>query len=119
MKHSSLLEDIRICCLQKKETTEGFPFDEDTLVFKVNGKMFALMNLTGPLSVNLKCNPNKSIQLREEYLWIKPAYHMNKTHWNTLELDEDFDPQLLFELIDHSYELVIQTMPKRDQNRLK
>ncbi len=100
-------EDIRVYALQKENVTEGFPFGEDTLVFKVNNKMFLLVALANvPFSINVKCDPDKAIQLREEYAnKILPGYHMNKRHWNTI-LAESIKSDLVKGMIDDSYELV-------------
>lgn len=101
------VEFIRQYALQKKDVTEGFPFGEDTLVFKVAGKLFLLMGLDSePLQMNLKCNPDKAIELREEYASIIPGYHMNKKHWNSIILDGTIPAKLVKEMIDWSYELV-------------
>lgn len=106
-------EVIREYCLAKKGVTESFPFDIDTLVFKVGNKMFALMSLERqPLSINLKANPNWSIDLREEYVQIVPGYHMNKTHWNTVIID-GLKKDLILKLIDHSYDLVFKSLTKK------
>lgn len=108
------IESIRIFCLAKKATTEGFPFDESTLVFKVAGKMFALLSLdTQPSRINLKCDPEKAIDLRERYTSIRPGYHMNKAHWNTIELDGMLHSELITELINHSYQLVVSKLTKK------
>lgn len=107
-------ESIRNYCLSKKAVTESFPFDQSTLVFKVAGKMFALLSLDDiPLSINLKCEPDKAIDLREEYMAIKPGYHMNKMHWNTIEMTGEVPLKLLIEMINSSYELVISKLPKK------
>jgi len=98
--------EIREYCLSKPNVTESLPFDEDTLVFKVNGKMFALTNLTGDLSLNLKCDPEKAIELREQYPAVVPGYHMSKVHWNTVWIDGSVSDKLIREWIDDSYELV-------------
>jgi predicted DNA-binding protein (MmcQ/YjbR family) len=100
-------EQIREYVLQKKAVTEGFPFGEDTLVFKVNNKMFLLLALNEtPLRLNVKCNPDRAIELREEFPdVILPGYHMNKIHWNTIILS-GIKTSLLKEMIDDSYELV-------------
>ncbi len=114
------IEEFRNYCLSKKGVTENFPFDETTLVFKVMGKMFALCGLERiPLSINLKCDPERSIALREEYDgYIYGAYHMNKRLWNTLEID--FLPLgLILELIDHSYELVVAKLTKKQKLELE
>ncbi|NCO55493.1 MAG: MmcQ/YjbR family DNA-binding protein [Bacteroidetes bacterium] len=104
------IETIREHCLKKQAVTESFPFDNDTLVFKVAGKIFALLSLDGNFGLNLKCNPEKALELREQYSDITPGYHMNKTHWNTLNLDGNIKSQLVFELIDHSYKIVTQSL---------
>ncbi|MBT8186882.1 MAG: MmcQ/YjbR family DNA-binding protein [Croceitalea sp.] len=108
------IEEFRNYCMAKKGVTEGFPFDGETLVFKVLGKMFALAPLERrPSQVNLKCEPERAISLREEYDGIIiPGYHMSKVHWNTLYLDQ-LNPALLKELIDHSYDLVFSKLPKK------
>lgn len=106
------IEELREYCIAKKGVTEGFPFDEVTLVFKVGGKMFALTNLDGDPSVNLKCDPEKAIDLREQYSSIVPGYHMNKTHWNTIYMDGSINDNLLKELIDLSYKLILDSLPK-------
>ncbi len=114
------IELVREYCLVKKGVTEGFPFGEGVLVFKVLGKMFATLSLNVPSSMNLKCEPEYALDLRDQYNAIKPGYHMNKKHWNTLALvDEDFTPELLWQLIDHSYELVVKGLKKADREKLK
>ncbi len=107
------IEEFYTYCLQKKGVTEHFPFDQQTLAFKVGGKIFALTDVLSFNSINLKCNPEKAIELRERFLAIQPGFHMNKKHWNTVNLNEDVDDQLLKELIDHSYFLVFQSLPKK------
>lgn len=108
------IEVFREYCLSKKGVTEGFPFDEKTLVFKVMGKMFALCGLERvPSQVNLKCDPNRGEKLREQYDGlIIPGYHMSKIHWNTLFI-ERLQPKLVLELTDHSYDLVVAKFPKK------
>lgn len=107
-------ESFREYCLSKKAVTESFPFDEVTLVFKVAGKMFALTSLNKPeFSVNLKCDPERSQILREEYLSITPGYHMSKKHWNTIVIDGDIQQELFKELIDHSYDLIVASLTKK------
>jgi predicted DNA-binding protein (MmcQ/YjbR family) len=101
------IEEIREYCLAKKEVTEGLPFGDDTLVFKAKGKIFALMNLDGEPRVNLKCDPERALTLREEYDSIIPGYHMNKKHWNTMICGPALPDSLLKEMIDHSYELIV------------
>ena len=116
------IENFYEYCLAKKGVTEHFPFDEDTLVFKVGGKMFALSSLidweSGKPSVNLKCNPERAITLREEHGAIQPGYHMNKQHWNTVLVNKDAGDALVCELIDHSYELIFKSLPKTLQAQI-
>jgi predicted DNA-binding protein (MmcQ/YjbR family) len=100
------IETLREYCISKKNATEGFPFGDDTLVFKVNGKIFALVNLDGDLSINLKCDPALALELRERYSSVTGAYHMNKKHWNTVNLDGTVPDKEVFSWIDHSYELI-------------
>jgi len=107
------IEAIRAYCLTKKGVEEGFPFDETTLVIKVGGKIFVLMNLDGDPSMNLKCDPDRAIELREENPAIIPGYHMNKKHWNTVVLDGSLSKNLILEMIDHSYDLVFQSLPAK------
>ena len=107
------IEVFREYCLSKKGVTEGFPFDEKTLVFKVMGKMFALCGLEHvPSQANLKCDPDRAIELRESYDGIIEGWHMSKVHWNTVFM-EQLPPKLLTELIDHSYNLVISKFTKK------
>lgn len=114
------IDDLRDYCLGKPFTSEGFPFDNDTLVFKVAGKIFALVSLdTQPLRVNLKCNPELAIELREEFSAILPGYHMNKQHWNTLLLDGSIPRSKVLELIDHSYKLIFDSLPSKTRALLK
>ncbi len=100
------IESLREYCLSLKDVTEGFPFDGTTLVFKVKGKMFLLTDLEGPLAMNVKCDPELAIELREQYNCVKPGYHMNKKYWNTVEIDGSISDQILKEWINHSYYLV-------------
>lgn len=106
-------------CLSKKGVTEHFPFDEDTLVFKVGGKMFALSSLKewekGTPAINLKCNPEKALELRAEFEAINPGWHMSKIHWNTIDLNSDVSDKMICELINHSYELVFNSLTKKIQ----
>ncbi|MNQ53533.1 hypothetical protein D3C85_675750 [compost metagenome] len=110
-------------CLAKKGVTEHFPFDEDTLVFKVGGKMFALSSLSqwekGEPSVNLKCDPERAEELRAEHEGIKPGFHMSKIHWNTIAINKDVPDSLIKELIDHSYELVFKSLTKKIQMEIQ
>ncbi len=107
------IEKVREYCINKKAVTEGFPFNETALVFKVMGKMFALLNLDKPYSINLKCEPEKAIELREEFEFVIPGYHMNKKHWNTVQLESVVKTKQLNEWIDHSYELVVSSFTKK------
>ncbi len=112
------VEEFRIYCLSKAHVTEEFPFDESTLVFKVMGKMFALTGLEDPeFKVNLKCDPDRSVELRERYESIRPGWHMNKLHWNTVHVDGSFSDQFFLELIDHSYDLIVQSLPKKIRDK--
>ena len=106
------IEYYRNYCITKKGVTEEFPFDQQTLVFKVMGKMFALSDVDLFQSVNLKCDPERAISLRERYSGIVPGFHMNKKHWNTVQMDGSVPDELVIELIDHSYELVVSKLPK-------
>ncbi|HKK74856.1 MAG TPA: MmcQ/YjbR family DNA-binding protein [Saprospiraceae bacterium] len=113
-------EQLRLYCLSKKGVTEHFPFDEVTLVFKVMGKMFALTGLDETeCKVNLKCDPERAVQLREEYPDIIPGWHMSKKHWNTVHCERELDMSLLEELVDHSYELVVAGLRKKDRETLE
>ncbi len=116
------IQDYYDFCLSKKGVTEHFPFDEDTLVFKVGGKMFALSSLgqweKNDPSANLKCDPEKSAELRVQYEGITPGYHMSKVHWNTVQINADVPDKLVRELITHSYELVLGSLTKKAQQEI-
>ncbi len=114
------IEDFREYCLSKKGATEGFPFDRDTLVFKVMGKMFAIAPLERfPPQANLKCDPERALGLRETYDGrILPGYHMAKAHWNTLYIDQ-LPGDLVRELTDHSYELIVASLPAKTRRALE
>lgn len=105
------IEEIRAYCLSKKGTDEGFPFGDTTLVIKVGGKIFILINLDSDPSMNLKCDPDRAIDLREANPAIIPGYHMNKKHWNTVVFDGSLSKRLILDMIDHSYGLVFQSLP--------
>ena len=107
------IEHLRDYCLAKPHTQECLPFDEDTLVFKVMGKMFALTSISEPTTVNLKCEPGYAIELREQYPEIYPGFHMNKNLWNTVSFEGNLDDRLIERLIDHSYEQVVAKLPKK------
>ena len=111
------LEEIRDYCLAKKGVEERFPFDNETLVFKVGGKIFLLMGINAnPIQFNVKCEPQKAIDLREKYSCVLPGYHMNKAHWNTIVCDGRATKKLVFEWIDHSYDLIIGSLPKKQRD---
>lgn len=105
-------------CLNKKGVSEDFPFDSNTLVFKVCGKMFALTDINNFESVNLKCDPEKAIELRELYSWVKPGYHMSKKHWNTIEITWELEEKQFFNWVDESYHLVVQGLTKKERELL-
>ena len=106
------IEEFRNYCLSKPLVNESLPFDEKTLVFKVGGKMFALTNLDSFESINLKCDPERAVELREKYNDVRPGYHMNKTHWNTVSVNQQLTDGFIISLIDHSYDLVYKSLPK-------
>lgn len=113
------IETFRNYCLSKKGVDESFPFGEDTLVFKVKGRMFALTGLrSGRFTVNLKCDPEKAIDFRELYPEIQPGFHMNKKHWNTVSFEESLGEDFLVELINHSYDLVVAKLPLKVRKEL-
>jgi predicted DNA-binding protein (MmcQ/YjbR family) len=107
------LAQFREYCLSKPRVTEGTPFGPDVLVFKIDGKMFALVALDEmPTTVNLKCDPDWALDLRDRYEEVRPGYHMNKKHWNTVEIESSIPDSELRKMIDHSYDLVVETLPK-------
>jgi len=113
------IEAFRAYCLAKKGVEETFPFGETTLVFKVMGKIFALTGLDEEeFRVNLKCDPARAIELREQYADIRPGWHMNKKHWNTVIFEGTLEDAFLQELIDHSYNLVVKSLRKKDREAL-
>lgn len=113
------IESFQAYCLAKAGVTEEFPFGEETMVYKVMGKMFALTSLDAtPFSINLKCDPERALQLREEYDCVLPGYHMNKKHWNTVLVDGSVKDSLLREWVDHSYDLVAQALPRKLREQL-
>src|SRR5712691_5189606 len=110
------LAEFREYCLTKPGATEGTPFRPDVLVFKVGGKMFALAALDEvPTSVNLKCDPDLALELRDRYEEVRPGYHMNKKHWNTIELSGGVPEAELRKMVDHSYELVVASLSRRER----
>jgi len=111
--------DLYDHCMSKPAAEETFPFGEDVLVFKVAGKMFALTNTERlPLSVSLKCDPEHAIQLRERFAAVQPGYHLNKAHWNSVDLDGSIPDEEVRRWIDDSYALVLQGLSRADRNRL-
>ena len=113
------LEELRDYCLSKKGVEEGFPFGEDTLVFKVMGKMFLLTGIDSrPVQFNAKCDPEKALELRENFSCVLPGYHMNKQHWNTIICDGSATRQQLQEWIDDSYNLVVSSLTKKLKTEL-
>lgn len=113
------IEEFREYCMSKGAVTEAMPFDKKTLVFKVNGKMFALTDVDTFGYVNLKCNPEYAIELREEHDEIKPGFHMNKQHWNSVTTGDSIPEELFKELIDHSYDLVAKSHRRKVRESLK
>jgi len=112
------IEEYRDFCLALSGVTEDCPFGPETLVFKVMNKMFALTNIDTFDFVNLKCDPEKAVRLREEYEGISPGWHMSKVHWNSVKTSADVDDKLFKELIQHSYDLVVASLPKNTQEEL-
>ena len=110
------IESIWKFCLSKNGAEETFPFNPGTLVFKVGGKMFALFDVDNFTGINLKCNPERSIELRESYSGITSAFHMNKKHWITVKINQDVDSSLILELVNHSYDLVHSSLSKKIQD---
>jgi predicted DNA-binding protein (MmcQ/YjbR family) len=114
------IEEIREYCLAKPAVTEGFPFNDTALVFKVAGKMFALLDLSEDnRGISLKCDPELAIELREQYPEVTPAYHFNKQHWNGVNLKGSITDFQLKEWIDHSYSIVVNSLPKSKRELLK
>lgn len=109
------IESYRSYCLSKRGVTEEFPFDTETLVFKVMGKMFALTDVTNFSSINLKCDPEEATMLRENYEAVQPGYHMNKKHWNTVLMDGSLPDKVLLSWIDKSYNLVVLSLSRSEK----
>jgi len=109
------IEFVREYCLTKVGSSESMPFGDETLVMKVMDKVYALISLEGDLRINLKCDPERAIELREEYPSIQPGYHMNKKHWNTITIEGELSDQELRHWIKHSYDLVVAKLPKKDR----
>lgn len=106
------IEQVREYCLKKKGVTEELPFDEESPVYKVMGKIFLIASLNPPFSINVKCDPERAVELRERYSAVTPGYHMNKQHWNTVEIEGSVKNSLIEEWIDHSYDLVVKGLKK-------
>ena len=113
------IESFREYCISFPGSDESLPFDENTLCFKVKGKIFAICDIMDFESINLKCNPEKAIQLREEFEGVVPGYHMNKKHWNTVMMDHSIPDNLVRDWIRESYELVVKGLPKKVREELK
>jgi predicted DNA-binding protein (MmcQ/YjbR family) len=114
------IEELRDYCLSKKGVEETTPFGPDTLVYKVMGKVFLLTGIDSPsLQFNVKCDPEKVIELREQYSCVIPGYHMNKKHWNTILVDGSVSEKLILEWIDHSYDMVVNGLTQKDKKLLK
>lgn len=109
------IEELRDYCLEKPGATEGFPFGEDTLVFKVGGKIFLITGLQEGDRFNVKCDPELAVELRERYTEVQPGYHMNKKMWNTVFMNGSLTRKQLLEMIDHSYDLIVKSLPKKTQ----
>lgn len=113
------VEEVREYCLQKAGVEEAFPFGELTLVYKIGGKIFLIMGLDTSNRFNAKCDPERAIELRERYAEVTPGFHMNKKHWNTVYMDGGLSIAQLREIIDHSYELVLEGLPKKIREEIK
>lgn len=113
------VEQVRTYCLAKKGVAESLPFDDVSPVYKVMNKIFLIMNLTPPFSINLKCDPDNAVELREKYDGVNPGYHMNKQHWNTVTLNSGIPDALIKEWIDESYELIVAGLPKKTKQELE
>jgi len=112
------LDELRDFCLSFKGVTEALPFDHSTLVFKVFDKIFLLTNLDEFASINVKCNPELAIDLRERYNAVRAGYHMNKKHWNTILLHDDMPDKEIIQQIVHSYQLIVSNLPKKQREEL-
>jgi len=108
------IEFFRLYVFKKKCVTEGQPFGDDVIVYKVLNKIFMLMNFETPFQISLKCDPERAIELREKYSSVKPAYHMNKKHWNTVSVDGSVPLKEILKMLDHSYELVVNKFTKKE-----
>lgn len=113
------MEMLHQYCMDKPGTTAGFPFGEDTLVFKAGDKIYLLADLKNGDRMNLKCDPERATELREQYSEVQPGFHMNKTHWNTVFINGSLTDKHLREMIDHSYNLIVASLPKKVQAEIK
>lgn len=113
------IEEIRDYCLAKPGVTEDMPFGEDTLVFRVGEKLFLLTSLSQGDRFNVKCDPERAMELREQHTEVKPGYHMNKKHWNTVHTDGNLSRKQICDMIDHSYDLVLKSLPKNIREQIK
>ncbi len=112
------IEELRDYCLQKVGVTEALPFGDDTLVFKIGEKLFLLTSIKSANSFNVKCDPELAIELRERYAEVKPGFHMNKRHWNTVSIGGSLTRKQIYQMIDHSYDLVFNALPKKIQEQI-
>jgi len=113
------IEELREYCMAKKGVTESFPFDETTLVFKVAGKMFCITDVEDDFAIALKNLPETNLELREQFPSVKPGYHMNKIHWNTIEVDGSIPDKMMYEFVDISYDLIVESLTKKKKEELK
>ena len=113
------IEELHAYCMSKPFAEETFPFGEETLVFKVLGKAFLLSGINEkPVQFNVKCDPEKAIELREQYSFVLPGYHMNKKHWNTIICESGVSSKFIKQWIDHSYQLVVESLPKKEREKV-
>lgn len=113
------IEEIRDYCLAKPGVTEDMPFGEDTLVFRVGEKLFLLASLSQGDRFNVKCDPERAIELREQYTEVQPGYHMNKKHWNTVYTNGNLSHRQICDMIDRSYDLILKSLPKSIRRQIK
>lgn len=110
--------ELRLYCLSRRAAVEDFPFGDDVAVFKVAGKVFALLPVAGPVRISLKCDPTWAVVLRQTYPAVKPGWHLNKKHWNTVEVDGSIADDEILEMVEHSYQLVVKGLTKAERARL-
>jgi len=111
--------ELRDYCLSRQKAVEDFPFGNDVAVYKVMGKMFALIPVNAPLQISLKCDPVWAEVLRQTYKAVTPGYHLNKRHWNTVLFDDTIPDEEVLEMVDHAYEQVVKGLTKKDREKLK